>query len=367
MDFTYVCADCGKKYDPGSFEFRCSCGGLFDLEKSDIDFSDKDIIANEWSLFRYLKALPFRDDFAGWSNISMGEGSTPLARLDRALPNVFVKVDYMMPTLSFKDRGAVVVIAKAKEYGVTKVIQDSSGNAGKSIAAYAKRAGIDCEIFVPATASPKKVEQISAFGAEVHAISGTREDTANAALARVTETGGFYASHVYNPFFYEGTKTYAYEIYEQTNGKIPDVLVIPVGNGTLLIGAYYGFTELIEFGLIEKIPKLIAVQAERCAPLHAAYYSLDPEKAVTGETIAEGIAITEPKRKKRILDIIKRTEGEIILAPEHKIAEAKNYLAERGFFVENTTAATFAGFFDYYGKSGMGPEVKIVIPLCGHA
>lgn len=313
-----------------------------------------------------MSALPLHGSLADLKKISMGEGMTPITRLDEKNPNMLVKVDYMMPTQSFKDRGAAIVIAKAKEYGVERVVQDSSGNAGKSIAAYAKRAGIECEIFVPEKASPKKVEQIAAFGAKVCAINGTREDTANAALERVLKSDAFYASHVYNPFFYEGTKTYAYEIYEQMGGELPDILVIPVGNGTLLLGAYYGFVELQDCGRIDRIPKLIAVQAENCSPLYNSYYSSETGHP-GGETIAEGIAIAAPKRKKQILDSIKKTGGGIILAPESKIADARNYLADRGFFVEYTTAATFAGFFEYSQSGGIGLDKKVILPLCGHA
>jgi threonine synthase len=149
----------------------------------------------------------------------------------------------MMPTLSFKDRGAAVLIAEVKELGVTKVITDSCRNAGTSIAAYAKRAGITCDIFLSDTTSPKKIAPIKANGATIRTIKGSREDVAAAAQQVVTEEKTSYAIHVYNPYFYEGTKTYAYEIWEQMQ-SIPDTLIIPVGNGMLLLGAYYGFKEL---------------------------------------------------------------------------------------------------------------------------
>ena len=367
MLINYVCNDCGKKYDPKTLLFRCECGGLFNLEKFDSKFAKKDILQSEWSLFRYLKALPFDDDFKGWRDISMGEGLTPIVALEKDNPNLLVKVDYMMPTLSFKDRGAVVLISKAKELGIKKVIQDSSGNAGTSIAAYASRAGIECDIYVPEITSAKKVKQIAYHGANVHLIKGTREDTAKAALNAVENGEGFYASHVYNPFFYEGTKTYAYEIYEQLNGEIPETVVIPVGNGTLLLGAYYGFKELLEAHLIEKMPRIVAVQSEGCAPIFKAFtegWTSVKEVANTG-TLAEGIAIADPKRGKQILEAIWTTGGEVIIAREDKIVETRKYLAEKGFYVEPTTAATFAGFFDYYEKFKHKTKGKIILPFCG--
>lgn len=365
MKVNYICSDCGKKYLVDASLYKCTCGGMLDLEKYDFEFSKEDIIKNQWSIFRYLKALPFEEDSNVWKKVTMGEGFTSIAPLDINIPNIFVKMDYMMPTLSFKDRGAAVLIAKAKELGVTKVIQDSSGNGGNSIAAYANRAGIFCDIFVPEGTSPKKIKMIASHGAKVHIVKGSREDTAKAALEALESGDSFYASHVYSPYFYEGTKTFIYEIYEQLEGNMVDTLVIPVGNGTLLLGCYYGLKELYELGFIEKLPKIIGVQAEGCSPIYKAFKegkSVIDEVINTG-TMAEGIAIANPKRGKQILQAIRNTDGDIIIAPEEKILKAQDILARKGFYVEPTTAATFAGFFEYYKEnSDLG---KVLIPLCG--
>jgi threonine synthase len=366
MSMNYVCSICGEKYPIETKAFKCKCGGLFNLEKFNFSFSKKDIIKDEWGLFRYLKVLPLDDSFNYWKEITMGEGLTPIIKIEKSKPDILVKVDYMMPTLSFKDRGAVILILKAKELGVKKVIQDSSGNAGNSVAAYAARAGIDCEIYVPEGTSKKKIKQISAHGAKVNVIKGTREDTANEALRVAEKEDVFYASHVYNPFFYQGTKTYAYEIYEQLNGNIPEVLVIPVGNGTLLLGAYYGFLELLNFGLIEKLPKIVAVQTEGCNPIYKSFKEGKDfaEQVENKGTIAEGIAIAKPMRGKQILEAIKNTDGEVIIAPEDKIIPTQKQLAKKGFYVEPTSAATYAGFLNYY-KSNYRTDGKVLIPLCG--
>ncbi|KGG79829.1 pyridoxal-5'-phosphate-dependent protein subunit beta [Caloranaerobacter azorensis H53214] len=367
MPVKYICCECGKKYDPTTLAFRCECGGLFNLEEFDFTFSKEDILNNEWSLFRYIKALPFDKDFDLWQYVTMGEGLTPIVPLDNDNTNILVKVDYLMPTLSFKDRGAAVLISKVKELGIKKVIQDSSGNAGNSIAAYAARAGIECDIYVPESTSAKKIKQISSHGATVHIIQGTREDTARAALNAVEKGEGFYASHVYNPYFYQGTKTYAYEIYEQLNGEIPKTIVIPVGNGTLLLGCYYGFKELYDLGLIKEMPKFIAVQSEKCAPIYKAFKEgkNSVDEVTNAGTLAEGIAIAKPMRGKQILEAIRATNGIIITAPENKINEARKYLAQKGFYVEPTTAATFAGFLTYYNENRHHLNGKVIIPLCG--
>lgn len=363
MSINYVCSKCNKIHDPKTMVFRCDCGGMLDLEDFPMEFSNSE----EWSLFKYIKALPFEENFALWKEVTMGEGLTPLVPLDSKVPNLLVKMDYLMPTMSFKDRGAAVLIAKAKELGVKKVIQDSSGNAGTSVAAYANRAGIACDIYVPENTSPKKIKQIASHGANVHVVPGSREDTAKAALDAVERGEGFYASHVYNPFFYQGTKTYAYEIYEQLKGELPEVLVVPVGNGTLVFGVYYGFKDLLKLGLIEKLPKIIAVQSEYCAPIYEAFKTgkdFTTEVKNTG-TLAEGIAIADPKRGPQILQVIKETGGKIILAPEDEILKVRDELALKGFYIEPTTAATFAGYFKYVRETGFEAKGKVILPLCG--
>lgn len=365
--FYFVCHDCGKKHDPATLVFRCDCGGMLDIDDFQTSFSMAAIDHNEWSLFRYVHSLPFHEGHQPWKEISMGEGVTPIIPLDQEHAHVLVKMDYLMPTLSFKDRGAVVLVAKARELGVKKVIQDSSGNAGTSIAAYAKRAGIDCDIYVPANTSSKKVKQIRAHGAQVHLVEGNREDTAQAALEAVERGEGFYASHVYNPFFYQGTKTYVYEVYEQLQGTLPDVFVVPVGNGTLLLGVYYGLMELQQAGLIGRLPRIMAVQSEKCAPIYQAYekglLTVDP---VENEgTLAEGIAIAAPKRGSQILEAIRKTNGFVVTAPEDKLQDVKNTLAEKGFYVEPTTAATFAGYDHYLKTQGGSLQGTVLLPLCG--
>ncbi|UOR14030.1 threonine synthase [Halobacillus amylolyticus] len=315
-------------------------------------------------MWRYQEALPFEDQEPP-SAITLGEGMTPLVSLDGRNPNILMKMDYLMPTGSFKDRGAAVLIAKAKELGVTSVIADSSGNAGTSIAAYCARANIDCHIYVPASTSEKKIAQIKAHGAELHKITGSREDTARAAIAHVKKEKLFYASHVYNPYFYEGTKTFAFEIWEQHNFCAPDTLILPVGNGTLLLGAYIGFKNLKQAGMIKRVPKIIAVQAEPCAPIAKAFHQNKAISAVENiGTQAEGIAIANPARGQQVISAVKDTEGTIITAPEAQIDSAIQELARKGFYVEPTTAATYAAFKKYRGNF-LNKDDVTVLSLCG--
>ena len=385
MTFRLLCSTCQREYDPASLAWRCVCGGLLDLAPSEAQFPLSAIQSRPATLWRYREALPFAPEESAWQSVTMGEGMTPLVPLRPQEPQVLLKVDYQMPTLSFKDRGAAVLIAKAKALGVSRVIADSSGNAGTAIAAYAARAGIVCDVYVPASASAKKLKQIAAHGAAVHAIPGSREDTAAAAIAAVEQEGIFYASHVYNPFFFEGTKTYAFELWEQLGGSVPSVLVLPVGNGTLVLGAYYGFQDLLRAGLIQQLPRILAVQAEGCAPLARAFQQGKEVAApvVNAGTEAEGIAIAAPARSRQILAAVRETRGIIITVSDEAITSARATLAQRGFYVEPTAAAPYAGFLAYHEavlNNGLpadqpplfsadlqskSPTAQVVIPLCG--
>ncbi|MFF5876049.1 threonine synthase [Streptomyces californicus] len=215
------------------------------------------------SLWRYKEFLPLDT-----SAISLGEGRTPLVPLT---DTVSAKLDFLMPTLSFKDRGAVMLGELARRLGPDRVVADSSGNAGTSFAAYCARAGLPCTVYVPEGTSAKKTEQIRAHGARLVTVPGGREATARAARAAADEPGVFYASHVFNPYFLHGTKTYAYELWEDLGGRLPEALAVPVGNGTLLLGVALAVAELDALGLITARPRLIAVQAEAVSPLAAAF------------------------------------------------------------------------------------------------
>lgn len=370
----YICTECGTTYPLASLAFRCACGGMLDVAPFEPRFPPSTACASERSVFRYREAMPPSIDGRAaadpaWRRVTMGEGLTPLLPLSPDYPGALVKVDYAMPTLSFKDRGAAVLVSAAVAAGARRLVQDSSGNAGASVAAYAARAGLACDIYVPDSCSPRKVAQIEAYGARAVLVPGSREDTAQAALeaaeAGARDGSGFYASHVYNPFFYQGTKTYVYELYESLGGRLPDTLYIPLGNGTLLLGAYYALKDLRALGLIGAYPRVVAVQAEGCAPVYGAFSSGAAAVApvVNAGTEAEGIAIAAPMRGGRVLAAIRELGGEVVLAPEAGIRAAKAAVAATGFYVETTSAATFAAFFRRRA-AGMD-EGLVVLPLCG--
>jgi len=353
----YVCTACGATQPIDGRVWRCGCGGLLDLP----DIAPRPFVVDgsQWSLWRYRAALASFPTSDIWKAVSLGEGMTPLVPEP---PDQYLKVDFLMPTLSFKDRGSAVLVAKAAEMGVARLVADSSGNAGTSIAAYAARAGIAAEVFVPAATSPAKVAQLRAHGATVRQVGGSRRDAADEAMARVEASGDFYASHVYNPLFHQGTKTFAYEIWEQLGGQAPGTVVVPAGNGTLLLGAARGFAELVAAGAAVRVPRLIAVQAARCAPAAAAWRGAAPT-ASWGSSVAEGIAIAHPGRLAQMLAAVEGSGGAFVTVDDAEILDGRRVLAGRGLGVEPTAAVAWAAWRSWPGAA-QAPR-PVVVALTG--
>ena len=355
-----ICTECGREFFLKEVIWRCKCGGVLDVDFK-AKFPVNKIKQRKPTLWRYREAIPVEDDK---NIVSFDEGFTPLTKIEFNERYVLVKQDHLFPTGSFKDRGACVLISKTKELKIKKVVEDSSGNAGCAIAAYCAKANIDCNIFVPQATASEKLVQIKFYGAKLRKISGTREDTANAAL-KVAEKE-YYASHSWNPFFLHGTKTFAFEVCEQLGWKPPDTIILPVGNGTLLLGAYIGFSELLNAGITDKIPKIIAVQAKNCAPLYNAFRENLKEipKIEKENTLAEGIAIAEPVRGRQIIEAVKKTNGDFIVVDDSEIKESLKDMCRRGYYIEPTSASAVAGIKKYLRKSNYN-EV-IVSVFTGH-
>jgi threonine synthase len=340
--------------------WKCDCGSVLDIAFEPV-FDLEAIRGRKPTMWRYREAIPIRDDS---HVVSFDEGLTPLVRVDFDGVPVWVKQDHLFPTGSYKDRGASVLISKAVELGIGEVVEDSSGNAGCAIAAYCARAGIDCAIYVPESTSGGKLAQIQRYGAALNRVPGSREDTARAVLGAAQTV--YYASHSWNPFFFQGTKTFAYEVCEQLGWRAPDTVILPAGNGTLLLGAYIGFRELVDAGIIGRMPRLIAVQAASCAPLHRAFRErLDRNPAIDkGETMAEGIAIADPIRGPQIVGAVRESGGDFLVVEEGEIVSSLRAICEAGFYIEPTSAATTAGVSQYV--RGLCADEVIVSVFTGH-
>lgn len=358
--YSIICTKCHAVYPIDRTIWQCPCGGLLDIDiKAKLPLEL--VTRRKPTMWRYREVLPILDDTA---IVSFDEGFTPLLKVLWSGRTVFIKQDYLFPTGSYKDRGASVLISKVQELGIHEVIEDSSGNAGAAIAAYCARAKIACHVYVPEHTSSDKVGQIQAYGAHVHTVKGSREDTAQTTLRKAARM--YYASHYWNPFFMHGTKTFAYEMCEQLDWYAPHAVVVPVGHGTLLIGAYLGFTELLGAGIISRLPKIIAVQAERCAPCAFAFAKGEDARYEHAymDTVATGIAIANPVRKEQIITAVHMSDGHFITVTDAEIMQALQELCARGFYVEPTAAATIAGLTEYIKDAP--PNEVIITTLTGH-
>lgn len=295
--------------------------------------------------------------------ITLGEGWTPMLNFQREPHQIFIKNESMNPTDSYKDRGAAMLINSLGDAKV--VIDDSSGNAGAALAAYAGRANIRARIYTPADARGAKLDQIARYGAEIVPVEGDRDRVARVTEMAAEDSKVFYASHVWHPGYVLAVQTIAWEIWEQLGRKAPDWVILPAGNGAILRGVRWGFRSLQKGKLIKNLPRVVAVQSANCAPL-VAYMNGDyRHNQFEGEpTVADGVAIPNPPLIEAMAASLKKTKGRAIAVPEEDILPARDELARRGFFVEPTSALSFAVL--PYLERKIKPDQTVVIILTGH-
>jgi len=353
-----VCTRCG-----GVLDVKCDLSKLQKVDKRSLKTRIR-------SLWRYREFLPIVNDDC---IVSMGEGLTPLRPATKygasiGLSNLVLKIDYLNPTGSFKDRGCSVNVSKLKELKLTTVMDDSSGNAGSSLAAYCAAAGIGCTLYVPAESPKEKLVQAEMYGAKVVRVTGTRTDVAKAAEECWKISGLYYASHNLSPFFFEGMKTLAYEICEDLDWRGPDHVVFPVGGGALIAGAWKGFKELLESGWIDHLPKLHCIQSEACMPIVEAFRkgSLEVTPVKENETIAGGIRISNPARGKQVLEAIRDTFGEAVPVTDESIIQHQAAVARsEGVFPEPTSCAALAGLERLREIGAIDARDLVIVPLTG--
>lgn len=359
MSVQLVCSRCGEPAAKPTDWHCIQCGGP--LEIADLPQFDAGAIqSDEWSLWRYAAMLPVEKRF------SLGAGMTPLVQSAANGNKFYAKMDYLNPTGSYKDRGTSILINYLLSQGVKHVVEDSSGNAGSSVAMYASGAGMTARIYVPAAAPAAKKRQI-AMSAEVVEVGGTRRDVTDACLLEVENGDAVYASHAWNPLFIAGQMTAAWELWEQFGRDIPDAVVIPVGQGLYLLGYARGFESLLNAGLVDRLPRIFAVQAAACDPIVRGFESneKEPIPVEQGQTVADGIVISNPVRGSAVLEAIRRSRGAAVRVQEDDIHSAWMTLAKKGLFVEPTSATTLAALPQVIAQLNH-PEAKIVLALTGH-
>jgi threonine synthase len=332
------CISCGNAFDFKRMDYLCpKCGGIFDISNFPVLDLDK-VDAKRQGLMRYLYIFGLDQKT---EPLTLNEGGTRLIEDEFENRRIFHKMESLNPTGSYKDRGSVVLINYLKQNGIKTVVEDSSGNAGASFAAYAALAGIKARIFVPESASGPKRKQIEDYGAELVSIPGPRVNAAKAVRTEA-DRGVVYASHAYMPMGLLGIATIAFEVFESITEEINSV-IIPIGHGGLMLGIMRGYISLLQAGYIYRLPKFVGVQAELCSPVANLLSSIENSRVNSRITIAEGVRVTEPVRGQAVADLIKKNNGMIIRVGEDMILPAFEELKKRGIDVEPTSALTWAG------------------------
>jgi threonine synthase len=353
------CSAC-KAISENLLDFTCPlCGKPLDV-KLRFKFKDIDIYKDSYSVWRYSRSFPYIEER---NIITLGEGWTPLVQFNE---NVQLKLENLNPTGSFKDRGSTVLISainsaikKQKGY----VSEDSSGNAGASMAAYAARAGIKAKIYVPETVSGPKFNQTQWYGSEIIKVAGSRSRVAEE--AQKPEPGKFYAGHILHPLFRDGIRSLAYEMAEQCDWKIPDCIFMPVSAGTLLLGVLAGFMHLADSGRIKSLPTIVACQTAQVSPLYHLFKNLDyaPPKKVT--SIADALVSNDPPLLELMHKSLKEARGDAVMVEEKEIADSHKELAKKGFFVEPSSAVAYAGYKKQLKDKQIARDSSAVLILTG--
>ncbi len=346
------CRACGRTYGD---RWRCACGHPLDYanpprpegpapSRGELDGRGL------WAFDAFLPMAP---------RATLGEGATPL--VDAPAWDASFKLEYVFPTGSFKDRGATATISRAVSLGADTVLEDSSGNAGAAIATYAARAGLLARIFVPASVKASKLRAIERTGATPVRIEGTRQDVTDACVEAVEAGEGWYASHAWNPAFFAGTATVAYEIAADRDWTVPDAVVTPLGHGTLFLGAYRGFRALYESGWTDRVPRMLGAQAVGYAPIAAALHG---EGDGTND-LADGIQIRDPVRRDQVLRAVRESEGDVVAVGEDAVERELDALHRRGFYVEPTSAVAPAALRELRDRGVLSADDDVVVALTG--
>ena len=345
-----------------------SCGkpllAIIDLGAANRTLKREDLAPREKSIWRYREVLPLPGDV---EPVSLGEGGTPLLRAEKFGVDVdlWIKDESINPTQSFKARGMSVAVSMAKHLGATRLAVPSAGNAGGALAAYAARAGLEADVFMPRDTPQANIIECREFGAHVTLIDGLITDCGAEIARRKAKEGWFDMSTLKEPYRVEGKKTLGYELAEQCNWKLPDVILYPTGGGTGLIGMWKAFDEMATLGWIgAKRPRMFAVQAAGCAPIVRAFEAGEKTAAeIAGaHTMASGLRVPKAIGDFLILNILRQSNGGAIAVDDGEmIRVAREVGSSEGLFVAPEAAACFAAIKSLrsIGKIGSGERVVI--------
>ncbi len=374
----YRCSLCNAEYLPGQVTYTCPKDGgnldvVLDYDSIRQKFQPEDLTSRaEPSLWRYLPLLPVPDPGGEGTMIRIA-GGTPVFTLERlaaplGLEPLWLKDEARNPTASLKDRASAIIMARARAIGAEVVVTASTGNAGAALAGIAAAVGQKAVIFAPKTAPQPKIAQLLVYGAKVMLVDGTYDDAFDLSIKAAQEFGWYCRNTGYNPFTAEGKKTAAYEIWEWTLGQektinhSPLTIFVSVGDGNIISGLHKGFKDLLTLGWMEKMPRLIGVQAEGSAAIANAFHAgTEKITPVEANTLADSISVNLPRDGVRAVRAARETGGAYILVSDDDILRAIADLGSLGIFAEPAGAAAYAGLVKAAQDEIVKPEDPILV------
>ena len=373
--YHFECVNCSTVYELDEVSYLCPvCElkntsdtppmGVLKLVYNYDDLIASDVSFDDLEKNNFLDILPI-EDATSFPNLAIG--NTPLYDIDSfKLPfNLFLKDDSQNPTYSFKDRASSLVSAYAKENGIDTIVTASTGNAGSSLAGICASQNQRAIIIVPESAPMAKLSQILMYGATIIPIKGTYDDAFDLSIEATNKFGWYNRNTAFNPLTIEGKKTVAFEIYKQMNHQVPDRIFVPVGDGVIISGIYKGFEDLLKLGIIDHMPIVIAVQADKSDNL---VRNIENESFVikSSSTIADSISVDIPRNFHMAKNYISKYRGEWLSISDKDILEASSLLSKKtGLFAEPAAAAAFAGLLSYQGMNNIPENSNNIVLLTG--
>lgn len=376
--FKYQCTTCGSEYGPDHIIYLCpECSknqhpnepprGVLKVIYDYQALRERKIDFQQLKQNGFLDILPI-ESLASYPNLKIGD--TPLYKTEKRsgekVPfGLYLKDDSQNPTFSFKDRASALVSAFAKERGLNTIVAASTGNAGSSLAGICAAQGQKAIIMVPETAPIAKLTQIMMYGAIIVPVKGSYDQAFDLSIEASEKFGWYNRNTAYNPLTIEGKKTVAFELYEQLEYRIPDRIFVPVGDGVIISGVYKGFEDLLNLGIIAKMPIIVAVQSSGSDNLVRNLTNTVFESR-TSVTIADSIAVDYPRNFYMAKQYIEKYNGETLIIPDKAIIDASKLLAkETGIFTEPASAAAYAGFYHYFQQGLLSAGSQNVTLLTG--
>jgi len=372
------CVTCGKQYNQDQFLYTCpDCGdlkGTLDIiyDYDDIKENITRSVLRQWpidTIFKYSTLLPIT---TLKPDIKLKVGMTPLYEFSdlakkSGIDSLFIKDESYNPSLTLKDRASAVALVKAQELNYNTVVTASTGNAAASMACIGSHLNLHSIIFIPESIPRAKLIQLKIYGAKIVTIKGNYDQAFEICREIAQKKFWYNRSTAINPFNLEGKKTVSFEICEQLDFDIPDIIFVPVGDGCIISGVWKGFIDFYKIGLIDRLPRLIACQAEGSAAIYNAYKNKsDQPEPVRANTIADSISVDLPRDGVKALRALRESNGDCVIFSDQNILSAQQQLArEIGIFCEPSAAAAFAGFLKYNLENPLGSTNKVVILITG--